>query len=126
MKINYLFPVRFIKNFLATVTTIAFVFGGIFVPISSANASDVVPVVLGTTQVTAVQTFATAGGGFANGWKWVFDVTVPANETVLKMKFADFIGTTDSIPAAGNIRFYSNQSTNASASTSAITISGSG
>ena len=33
MKNNYLFPARFIKNTLATITTIAFVFGGFFVPI---------------------------------------------------------------------------------------------
>jgi hypothetical protein len=120
MKINYLFSARFIKNTLATITTIAFVFGGIFVP--NLVQATTAPVVYGVTQISAVQTYATAGGGFENGWKWVFDVTVPANETVLRMKFADWIGTTDSISTAGNVEFYSDQSTNAT-SASPILIS---
>ena len=55
MKINYLFSARFIKNTLATITTIAFVFGGIFVPISANATTATLPVALGVTQITAVQ-----------------------------------------------------------------------
>ncbi|MHB8860277.1 MAG: beta strand repeat-containing protein [Minisyncoccota bacterium] len=64
-----------------------------------------------------------SGGGFDAGWKWVFHVTVPTTETQFSMKFSDFTnGASGTIPAAGNMRFYSAQSSNASASTSAMMI----
>ena len=113
---------RIVQSSVLVAIAAVFIIGGSTVHSAQAETTPV----LGVTQTAAIQTFATAGGGFDQGWKWVFNVTVPNNETVLKMKFADWIGTTDSIPAANNIRFYSNQSTNATASTSAITISGSG
>lgn len=84
------------------------------------------PVILGVTQITAVKTYATADGSFENGWQWVFDVTVPANETILKMKFADWVNGSNIIPATNNIRFYSAQSTNANNAGSAIIIAGAG
>src|SRR3990167_636117 len=77
------------------------------------NANAQVTPVLGVTQITAVQTFASPDNTFENGWRWVFDITVPENETVLNMKFADWIKSADTIPASGNIRFYSEQSSNA-------------
>ena len=78
---------------------------------------------LGVTQISAVKTFAQANNNFTDGWKWVFDVTVPTNETILNMKFADWVNVSGgTIPANGNIRFYSSQSSNASDSTHAISI----
>lgn len=100
--------------------------GSLFVPVSRAIAAIPVDAVLGVTQITAVQTYATADGSYQDGWRWVFDVTVPDSQTILKMKFADWVNGANTIPAAGNIRFYSEQSTNAFASTSAISISGAG
>ncbi len=82
--------------------------------------------VLGVTQISAVQTFATADGTFANGWKWTFDVTVPTNETVLNMRFADWTNGSNSIPAGSNIQFYSAQSSNASDEAHAISINAAG
>ena len=66
--------------------------------------------------------FATADNTFDNGWAWTFRITVPSSESILNLKFADFVSGSNSIPAASNIRFYSAQSSNASASTTALTI----
>lgn len=66
--------------------------------------------------------FATADNTFDNGWRWTFHVTVPSTETTFNMKFADFVSGSNSILAGTNIRFYSAQSSDASASTTAITI----
>ncbi len=42
--------------------------GSLFVAPTQASAASYVAV-LGVTQITAVQTYATAGGGFDNGWR---------------------------------------------------------
>jgi hypothetical protein len=91
-------------------------FGSVFF-IKNAEAASLV-----VTQVSAVQTSATADGTYANGWKWTFNVTVPSNEPILQMKFADWVGTLGNIPAGGNMRFYSTQSLNAFDEAHAITI----
>lgn len=75
-------------------------------------------------QITAVKTTASADGTYQNGWKWVFDVTVPANETTLMMKFSNWIksGGSGTIPVSNNMRFYSTQSSNAYSQATAITV----
>lgn len=72
--------------------------------------------------VHQVRGTATAGGGYDQGWEWVFRVTVPSNEPDLAMKFADWThsDTTSHIGTANNMRISSAQA----ASTSAITITG--
>jgi len=65
---------------------------------------------------------AVADDSYTNGWRWVFNVTVPTSETVLNMKFNDFVSGSDSIAATDNIRIYSAQSSNASDTGSSITI----
>ncbi len=77
------------------------------------GARTVYAAVLGVTQISAVQTFATADGSFENGWRWVFDVTVPTDETIMQMKFADLTNGSNTIPATDNIRYFSTQSSNA-------------
>lgn len=81
---------------------------------------------LGVTGITAVKTFASADNTFENGWKWIFDVTVPANEPVVSMKFADWTSGAETIPAAGNIRFYSAQFSNATDAVHAISVATAG
>lgn len=66
---------------------------------------------LGVTQITAERSSATADNNFTSGWKWLFNVTVPTNETLLQMKFADWINGTHTIAVPGNMRIYSAQST---------------
>lgn len=70
--------------------------------------------------------YAAADGTFANGWRWVFYVTVPTNETVLNMKFDDWTSGTNSISAGSNIQFYSAQSNNAVNEAHAIAITAAG
>ena len=83
--------------------------------------------VLAVTGIDATKTYATADGSFDDGWAWTFHVTVPMGETKLRMKFDDFLGSpSGTIPVAGNLRFYSPQSSDANATTSAITIAGPG
>jgi len=76
---------------------------------------------LGVTSIVASSTMATADDTFENGWSWVFNIRVPTNETQFKMEFSDFVNGADSIAAAGNIRFYSAQSSD-SYSTSTATM----
>ena len=71
---------------------------------------------LAVTNVSTTRSYATADNTFANGWQWVFDVTVPTGEASLSMKFEDFISGANSIPAASNVQYYSVQSNHTSAS----------
>ncbi len=75
---------------------------------------------LDVTGIAQLKSVATANGSFEDGWVWVFDVTVPTNETHLQMKFADWTHSNGSstIPVANNIRISSQQAT----ATSTITI----
>ncbi len=77
---------------------------------------------LAVTGIDAVKTYATADDTYGNGWSWVYHVTVPTSETQFKMKFSDFISGTNTIPAGGNIQFYTAQASANSASTTAVTI----
>jgi hypothetical protein len=95
--------------------------GGVF--LQSAHADNGV---LAITQISPVQTYASADGTYANGWKWTFNITVPANETVFQMEFSDWTGSSSTIPAANDIQFYSAQSMNASNEAQAIPITASG
>lgn len=77
---------------------------------------------LAVTGIDAVRSTATADGTFASGFKWVIDFVVPSNETAFQLKFSDFVNATPpgTIPIAGNVRYYSEQSSNATSSTTAI------
>ena len=107
------------RSIFGVFVAIALIVSGFFI---STRSQAVESVVLGVTQISAVQTFAAADNTFANGWRWVFDVTVPTNETILKIKFADWTNGSNSISAGSNIQFYSTQSLNASDVNHAIVI----
>ena len=74
--------------------------------------------------ITPVKTTGTADNTFQNGWKWVFDVSVPLSETNLSMRFNNWMATNTSytMPSANNMRFYSAQSSNAQTQNTAIYI----
>lgn len=109
---------RFFSCFLfAVIFATAFFSGNVF---AADNG------ILSVTQISAVKTYAIADGTFENGWQWIFDVTVPYNETILKMKFNDWTNGGNLIAAADNIRFYSAQSANANIAASAIMITKAG
>lgn len=62
------------------------------------------------TNIANVKSWAKAGGGFVQGWKWRFDVTVPTAEEKFYMRFNDWTnGASGVIPANGNIRYYTAQ-----------------
>lgn len=77
--------------------------------------------VLAVTSVTPVKTDATADNTYANGWSYIFNITVPTNERNLSMKFSDWFSSTtaSTIPAGGNMQISSSQAT---ASTTPVTI----
>lgn len=106
---------RQFSRFLLGVATVV-------VSISVAHTANAAEASLGVTQITAVKTSATADDTYTNGWSWVFDVTVPLNETLLQMKFADWVNGSNIISAAGNMRFYSAQATDAFDAPDALTI----
>lgn len=73
--------------------------------------------ILKVDSITAEKTTAIADGTFTNGWRYVFNVTVPTNETHLSMKFSDWasvIGST-TLPVANNMRISSVQADNGNA-----------
>ena len=76
--------------------------------------------------ITPMQTSGTADNTFDHGWKWMFDVTVPANEPNLAMKFDNWLmnNSANVIPVASNMRFYSAQSSNAFNQGTAVYITG--
>jgi hypothetical protein len=83
------------------------------------QADDVTLDIVG---ITNVQTSAVANGTYESGWKWIFNVTVPENETVVKFKLSDWTSTSGNIPVANNVRYYSSQSSNAFDASTAVTL----
>lgn len=73
--------------------------------------------ILGVTSVETVSSSAIADGTFGRGWKYIFNITIPTNETHLAMKFADWslTGGSSIIPAANNVRISSTQASNSNA-----------
>jgi methionine-rich copper-binding protein CopC len=74
---------------------------------------------LAVTQIEQVKSVATADGTFENGWKWIFRVTVPTNETKLQLKFTNWThsNTTTTISPANNMRISTTQANNGGATT---------
>jgi len=89
----------------------SFVF--LFLAFGAAHSAHAADAALGVTQITAVQTSATADGTYGNGWKWLLNVTVPSTETLLKLKFSNWTSGALSFATANNVHFYSAQSTDA-------------
>ncbi|TSC84573.1 MAG: Hyalin [Parcubacteria group bacterium Gr01-1014_17] len=104
------------RNLLFLFPVFVFLVLGFSAPLAHADG------VLGITTISAEKTYAQADGDFAHGWKWVFSVTVPSNEPVLQMKFGNWTSASGTIPVAGNVRFYSAQSSNAASVGSAISV----
>jgi hypothetical protein len=77
---------------------------------------------LAVTQVDTLSSSAAADDTYADGWKWLFHITVPVNETQLQMKFADWTDGTNTVAVANNMRFYSAQSSDAADEAHAVAI----
>ena len=86
--------------------------------ISGTIAGGVAPDALAVTSVTAVNSSATADGTFTNGWKYLFNITVPSAESHLSMKFDNWMNTaggTGTVLVANNMRISSMQADNSDA-----------
>jgi hypothetical protein len=70
--------------------------------------------ILKVNSVDVVKGTATADGTFANGWKYVFHITAPTNETKVSLKFGDWTqtGGSGTIAVANNVRISSAQANN--------------
>ena len=99
-----------IQSFTTGTTTTGGTIGG-----TVTGGTDLVHGVLSVTGVTAVTTTAIADGTFASGWKYVFNITVPTNETNLSMKFGDWTNGSSTLSAANNMRISSAQADNSGA-----------
>lgn len=82
--------------------------------------------VLAVTNISSENAYAKDNDSFADGWKWIFYVTVPTDEIKLQMKFDDWVSGGNTILAAGNIRFYSEQSSDANSETTAVLVAEAG
>lgn len=67
--------------------------------------------VLKVDSVEIVKSSAIANGTFTDGWKYIFNITVPTNELNLSMKFTNWMSNLGSstIPVANNMRISSAQ-----------------
>lgn len=65
---------------------------------------------LGITLINSTRSQAIAGGDWTDGWQWIFNLTVPDNETQLSLKFGDWTADAKIVLTAGNLRYYSPQS----------------
>lgn len=70
---------------------------------------------LAVTSIEQIQSVATAGGGYGQGWAWTFRITVPSNEQNVQLKFADWSlsSGTGTISVANNMRVSSQQAATA-------------
>lgn len=72
------------------------------------------------TSITPVKTSAISDNTYADGWSYIFNITVPTNETNLSMSFANWLAAdANTIPVAGNMQISSAQ---ALASTTPVTL----
>ncbi len=73
--------------------------------------------VLKVDSIDTINAISIADGTFAHGWKYVFNITVPTNETNFSIKFEDWHMSTgpEIIPVANNMRISSAQADNAGA-----------
>ena len=71
--------------------------------------------VLKVDSITVVKSSSTANGTYEDGWKYIFHITAPTNESKLAMKFADWMSGSNMIPVANNMRISSAQADNSGA-----------
>ncbi len=91
---TYYYTVRFIKNGKVAES----------VPVAFKTASADTGISVDSIQ--AVKTYAIADDTYANGWKWVFYITInDMAETNLAMKFDQWVNGTNTLDAANNMRY---------------------
>ncbi len=78
--------------------------------------------VLAVNSVDIIRSTMTASGTYDNGGSWKLHITVPTTETEFTISFGNWVGSSDTLATANNMRVYSAHSSNASTTDSAITI----
>lgn len=78
---------------------------------------------LSVTSVSSVKLTGVANNTFDDGWRWIFHITLPSDETLVSMRFTDFSNGSQMIPAS-NIRLFSEQSTDSNNQVTATNIVG--
>ena len=107
-----------VKNLLRSLSFISVLCLSLIITVKAADG------VLSVNSISVVKGSAIANTLYVDGWQWLFDITLPANEPTLRMRFSDWFNGTSTIASGDNMRYYSQYSINASTSLSAALISG--
>ena len=67
---------------------------------------------LEVSSIETVDSSGTADGSYENGWVYVFNVTLPTDETDVAMQFSDWTSGDETMAVANNIRISSEQADN--------------
>lgn len=80
------------------------------------GTSNEEPGELAVTSIQAQKTTAIANGTFTDGWRYIFNITVPTDEPDLAMKFENWLhsNASSTIPVANNMRISSEQTATSS------------
>lgn len=82
---------------------------------------------LAVTSIDTIDANGVADGTFENGWKWVIHFTVPDNENAFRFQLTNWmmVGSSSiTFPTAKNVRISTAQGSNASTTSSGMTLSG--
>jgi hypothetical protein len=77
---------------------------------------------LAVTGVAAATTTMTSGGTYSDGGWWTMSVTAPTSEASLTAAFSNWVGSSDTLATANNMRIYSAQCSSHANATNAVTI----
>jgi len=56
-----------------------------------------------------IKTTGIADNTYANGWEWTMRITLPTTEPGVALKFTDWVSGSNTLLAAGNMQYYSDQ-----------------
>ena len=94
-----------VKNLSGTALASTYLSDAPFTTVSAPEGSLAVTAVSTVANHNGSTGYATANGTYADGFAWQFSITAPLSEQQLQMKFSDFVSGSNTIPAAGNLRY---------------------
>ncbi|MFA6514436.1 MAG: Ig-like domain-containing protein [Patescibacteria group bacterium] len=65
--------------------------------------------IVSTTNITNQTTGGAADNTYTNGWEWKIRITLPTNQNDFALKFNNWTSGSNSLTAAGNMKYYSEQ-----------------
>ncbi|HOD86977.1 MAG TPA: Ig-like domain-containing protein, partial [bacterium] len=66
---------------------------------------------LAVDNISQIRYWGVANGGYDNGWEWVMSATIPTNANHFHLKFADWTSGGNTLPVAGNMKYWSEEIT---------------